>query len=158
MRHFVFAVLWLLSLPVALAAQTGEIIGRVTDQDGDAIVGAQVGIDEIARGAVTGAQGGYSLRGIPAGTYTLRVEALGHARRTDTVTVTAGATLSRDYALVREAIAVERVEVFVGSRAGHTAADELAVPVDVFPAEAIQTQGTPETSTILEELSRTAAG
>jgi iron complex outermembrane receptor protein len=101
---------------------------------------------------VTGEQGEYSLRGVPAGTYTLRVEALGHAGRTDTVTVPAGATLSRDYALLTEAIAVEAVEVFVGSRAAHTAADELAVPVDVFSSEEIETQGTPETSAILEEL------
>ena len=39
MRSFAFAVLWLLSLPVALTAQTGEIVGRVTNQEGDPIVG-----------------------------------------------------------------------------------------------------------------------
>jgi iron complex outermembrane receptor protein len=42
--------------------------------------------------------------------------------------------------------------VVVGSRARHTAAEELAVPVDVFPAEELQQQGTKETSQILQAL------
>jgi iron complex outermembrane receptor protein len=153
MRRFAFVLLWLLSLPAIAAAQTGTIIGTVTDQDGVAIAGAQVQIAGTNLGAVTDPQGRYALRGVPVGTHTVRAEALGRTARSEAVTVTAGATASRDYVLVTEAIEVEAVEVFVGSRAGHTAADELAVPVDVFSAEEVQTQGTPETSAILEELS-----
>jgi len=40
----------------------------------------------------------------------------------------------------------------VGSRARHTAAEELAVPVDVFSAEQLAQQGTSETSQILQAL------
>jgi len=40
--------------------------------------------------------------------------------------------------------------VVVGSRARHTASEELAVPVDIFPAEVLQQQGTTETSAILQ--------
>jgi iron complex outermembrane receptor protein len=42
--------------------------------------------------------------------------------------------------------------VVVGSRAWHTTAEELAVPVDVYPAEALAQQGTSETSQILQAL------
>ena len=41
----------------------------------------------------------------------------------------------------------------VGSRARHTAAEELAVPVDIFPAEQLAQQGSTETSIILQSLS-----
>ncbi|HKY60001.1 MAG TPA: TonB-dependent receptor plug domain-containing protein, partial [Gemmatimonadota bacterium] len=153
MRGFAFVLLWLLFLPALAAAQTGIVIGTVTDQDGEAIVGAQVRIVGTDLVAVTGPQGEYALRGVPVGTHTISVEALGRVGQLDAVTVVAETTAVRDYTLITEVIAVERVEVFIGSRAVHTAADELAVPVDVFSTEDIQTQGTPETSTILEELS-----
>ena len=153
MRRFAFVLLWLLSLPAFAAAQTGTIIGTVTNQDGEAIAGAQVRIEGSNLSAVTDPHGRYSLTGVPVGTHTVRAEALGRTGRSEAVTVRAGATATLDYVLVEEAIEVEKVEVFVGSRAGHTAADELAVPVDVFSAEDVQSQGTPETGTILEELS-----
>ncbi len=40
----------------------------------------------------------------------------------------------------------------VGSRARHTAAEELAVPVDIFPAEQLAQQGSTETSIILQSV------
>jgi iron complex outermembrane recepter protein len=153
MRRLAFVLLWLFSLPTIGAAQTGAIIGTATDQDGVAIAGAQVQLDGTNLGAVTDPQGRYALRGVPVGTHTVRAEALGRTARFEVVTVTAGETATQDFVLLTEAIEVEAVEVFVGSRAAHTAADELAVPVDVFSAEDVQSQGTPETSAILEELS-----
>ncbi|MGH7563796.1 MAG: TonB-dependent receptor, partial [Gemmatimonadota bacterium] len=153
MRGFAFLLLWLLFLPALAAAQTGSIIGQVTDQDGEAIAGATVRIEAMDLGSVTDNYGGFVLRNVPVGTHILRVQALGHVGRSAPVTVSADATVSQDFALFTVAIMVETLEVFIGSRAGHTAADELAVPVDVFTAEDVQSQGTPETSAILEELS-----
>src|SRR5437764_8341685 len=49
-------------------------------------------------------------------------------------------------------ISLAPVDVVVGSRARHTAAQELAVPVDVFNADDIQQQGTTETSQVLQAL------
>src|SRR5262249_39662062 len=43
-------------------------------------------------------------------------------------------------------IPMKGVEVVVGSHAPHTAADELAVPVDVYSSEKMAQQGTTETS------------
>ena len=45
------------------------------------------------------------------------------------------------------------IDVVVGSRARHTAAEELAVPVDIFPAEQLAQQGSTETSVILQAVS-----
>ncbi len=153
MRGFAFLLLWPLFFPALASAQTGSIIGQVTDQDGEAIAGATVRIEAMDLGSVTDNYGGFVLRNVPVGTHILRVQTLGHVERLEPVTVSANATVSQDFALDTVAIMVETLEVFIGSRAGHTAADELAVPVDVFTAEDVLSQGTPETSAILEELS-----
>jgi iron complex outermembrane receptor protein len=153
MRGFAFAFVLLLSLPFVARAQTATIAGRVTDQDGQPIAGANVSLEGTDLGTQTDPQGEFVLREVPAGSHTLRVEAVGHASRAETVTVAAGAEERRDYALRTEAIEVQALRVFIGSRALHSAADELAVPVDVFTAEDIASHATPETSAILEELS-----
>src|SRR5687767_12422934 len=153
MRGFAFALVLVLCLPLVALAQTGTIQGRVTDQDGPAIAGATVSLEGTGLGTKTDGQGGFALRGVPAGSYTIRVEAVGHALESESITVAEGAEVRRDYALRSEAIEVETLRVFVGSRAQHSAADELAVPVDVYTSEQIASHATPETSAILEELS-----
>jgi iron complex outermembrane receptor protein len=102
--------------------------------------------------AATDARGEYSLR-VPAGDHTLRVRALAFVPQSVTVSVTAGATVTRDFTLARQPIGLTPLVVTVGSRARHTAAEELAVPVDVFPAEVLQQQGTTETSQVLQTVS-----
>ena len=153
MRGFAFVFVLVLSSPFVAVAQTGTIAGRITNEDGDPIAGATVRLADTDLRVLTDRQGEFFLREVPAGSYALRVEALGYASRTDAISVAQGAALRQDYVLRTEAIAVEALKVFVGSRALHSAADELAVPVDVFTAEDIRTQGTPETSAILEQLS-----
>ncbi|HYO46181.1 MAG TPA: TonB-dependent receptor [Gemmatimonadota bacterium] len=153
MRGFAFAFVLVLSSPFVAVAQTGTIAGRVTAEDGEPIVGATVRLEGTDLRMLTDRQGEFVLREVPPGSYALQVEALGYASRTDAVAVAEGAELRQDYTLRTEAIAVAGLKVFIGSRALHSAAEELAVPVDVFTAEDIRTQGTPETSAILEGLS-----
>lgn len=148
-----FVVLVVLVVPHAAKAQTGAVQGRVTNDEGAPVAGASVEIEDTGLGAVTDSRGEYAIRGAPVGPRRLRVEALGYERHTSPVSVSAGATARVDVVLITRAIAVEAVEVIVGSRARHTAAEELAVPVDVFPAERIQQQGAVELSEVLEELS-----
>src|SRR2546425_7824632 len=69
------------------------------------------------------------------------------------VKVTVGQSpLTQDFTLAEQAISLSPVDVVVGSRARHTAAEQLAVPVDVFTSEDIAVQGTNETSQILQNL------
>jgi iron complex outermembrane receptor protein len=58
----------------------------------------------------------------------------------------------QDFVLAEQAISLSPVDVVVGSRARHTAAEQLAVPVDVFTSEEMAQQGTSETSQILQAL------
>ena len=68
--------------------------------------------------------------------------------------VTSGAVTTLDIALRRGAQKLQAVTVtMVGSRARHTAAEELAVPVDVFTTADIVQAGTTETGQIMANLS-----
>jgi iron complex outermembrane receptor protein len=71
--------------------------------------------------------------------------------RTATLQV-AGTTLTHDFVMSRVAVMLAPVDVVVGSRARHTAAEELAVPVDVIGTEQIARVATTETNQILQEL------
>ena len=98
--------------------------------------------------------GEYAITRVPSGTYTLRVRRLGYFAPTASVTIAEGQTVERDFLVNRAAVSLR--EVVVGSRARHTAADELAVPVDVFTPQQIQSQGTTETAQILSQLTHFA--
>lgn len=144
-------VLLFASLPAAALAQGGAIRGRVTDAGGQPLTRASILIDGSALNASSNDQGRYEIRGVPAGTYTVRVRLLGFVSQAVRVTV-ADAAVVQDFTLTEQAISLSPVDVVVGSRARHTAAEELAVPVDVFTAEEIAQQGTNETSQILQNL------
>jgi iron complex outermembrane receptor protein len=139
--------------PLTLAAQNGIIQGTVTDHNGQPLEAAAVTVEGIGFRSATDLRGAYEIRAVPAGTYTLRVRLLSYGAQQAQVTVPAGDTVRQDFSLGEEALSLDEIEVVVGSRAHHTAADELAVPVDVFTAEELQMQGSVEPSRILQELS-----
>ncbi|MGH8722361.1 MAG: TonB-dependent receptor, partial [Burkholderiales bacterium] len=154
MRRFgmLFAVpLVLVLAPAALAAQ-GVIRGRVTDAAGAPLARAQIVAEGTVLRTSSDEQGRYELRGLAAGTYSLRARLLGYTPQTARVTLDGGVA-EQDFRLAEQAISLSPVDVVVGSRARHTAAEELAVPVDVFTSEMIAQQGTRETSQILQALS-----
>jgi iron complex outermembrane receptor protein len=155
-RRFALPVLVfaaLLAAPGRLAAQSGTVQGKVTDSTGAAVVGAMISVDRSALRATTNSLGKYSLRGMPAGGVTLRVRAVGYSPVDAPLTVVAGDVVTRDITMVRTPVELAPIDVVIGSRARHTTAEELAVPVDVYTAEDIAQQGSTETSQILAALS-----
>ena len=135
-----------------LAAQSGTIQGKVTDSTGAVIAGAVVTVDHTGLRVSTSGTGKYVLRGVPAGGQTLQVRAIGFSQTSVGITVTAGDVVERDVTMARSAVELAPIDVVIGSRGRHTAAEELAVPVDVYTAEDIQQQGSTETSQILAAL------
>lgn len=138
------------------AAQSGTIQGRIVDSTGSAVIGAAVTIEQVTLRAVSDARGRYTLSSVPTGSRTVRVRAIGYLPASQTVTVSVGQTVALDFTLGRSAVELAPIQVVVGSRARHTAAEELAVPVDIFTAEEIKKLGTTETSQILAQLSPSA--
>ena len=136
-----------------LVAQDGAIRGRITDSTGAPVADVAVIVQGTALRAGSSESGEYLITRVPPGSYTVRVRRLGYAAQPAPVNVTPGQETRQDFTVVTVAAALAPVEVVIGSRAAHTAADELAVPVDVFTREQIQQQGTPEAAQILSQLS-----
>jgi iron complex outermembrane receptor protein len=136
-----------------LAAQAGIIRGTVSDSIGGPLSNVSVTVEGTNVRATSGGQGNYELRGVPAGRQTVRARLIGYQSANAPVTVAAGDAVRQDFRLRRSAVLLAPIDVVVGSRARHTAAEELAVPVDVYTAQDIQEQGTTETSQVLATLS-----
>ncbi|MGH7645481.1 MAG: TonB-dependent receptor, partial [Gemmatimonadales bacterium] len=149
----VCAAVVLAAAPRPAAAQGGIISGRVTDSTGAPLGRASVSVDGTRLGALTSDLGEYAITGVPSGSYTVRARLLGYLAAATRVVVSEGAVVRQDFQLAVRAIGLAPIDVVVGSRGRHTAADELAVPVDVYTAEELARQGSTETSQILQALS-----
>jgi iron complex outermembrane recepter protein len=141
-----------LILPASLAAQAGTIRGIVADSSESPLPNASITVEGTELRATTGGSGEYEIRGVPAGRRTVRARLIGYRAASAPVNVAANDAVRLDFTLGRSAVQLAPIDVVVGSRARHTAAEELAVPVDVFPAERLQQQGTMETSIILQSV------
>ncbi|MGH9369297.1 MAG: TonB-dependent receptor, partial [Thermoanaerobaculia bacterium] len=114
-KRFLAVALALLFLPFgfSLAQTTGDLVGRVTDEQGGALPGVAVEARSAAlqgtRTVVTDASGGYRIVVLPPGAYTVSATLAGFARVEQTVPVSLGKTATLDFRLaaaVREAIVV----------------------------------------------------
>ncbi|HET9948033.1 MAG TPA: carboxypeptidase regulatory-like domain-containing protein, partial [Longimicrobiales bacterium] len=95
----------------------GRIVGRVTDPSGAGLAGVAVlvpGEDSQLR-AVTNADGRFALDALEPGTFELRFVHLGFQERSTTVRVAAGTTMEVQARLAMAPIALEPIEVTVGS-------------------------------------------
>src|SRR5467141_4302154 len=138
-------------VPSVLLAQNGAIRGRIADAAGAPLARAAIAAEGSGLRATSDEQGRYEIRGLSSGAYLLRVRLLGYQPRTARVVVDQ-APVTQDFALAEQAISLSPVDVVVGSRARHTAAEQLAVPVDVFTSEDMTKQGVTETGQILQSL------
>jgi iron complex outermembrane recepter protein len=148
------ALTLLLASPELVQAQAqATLTGRVTSA-GVPVQGAQVSVVGTGRGSITDARGLYTVPGLAAGTVTVRVQSIGYADGEGTITLTAGQASILNLTMERQAVALERVTVSVGTRGRAMAAEELTVPVDLFTrADIIQATPQLEMANILETLS-----
>jgi iron complex outermembrane receptor protein len=138
------------TLPL-LAQATGRITGKVTSSDGGApILGATVQLVGTPFGTLTKADGSYAISLRP-GPYTLRIRQIGFTSSTQTSTVAAGQTLTRDVVLQRTATNLEAVAV-IGTRAEERTVVNSPVPVDVFTAVDLKATGRTETAQMIQAL------
>jgi TonB-linked SusC/RagA family outer membrane protein len=97
------AVLGILSLTPRLSAAqiagAGTITGTITSDAGQPVSGVQVFVPGRGIGATTDAEGHFTIRGVPPGTYQLRAQRIGFEPRSTQVTVGANQTITADFAL-----------------------------------------------------------
>ncbi len=104
--------LLLMTLPGLARAQGGTVAGEVADAaSGQPINGAQVVVEGVERGTVADGRGRFLIPGVPAGTYTVRVQYIGYRTARQEVTVVAGQTAQVRFELTVSAIALNEVVV-----------------------------------------------
>ncbi len=105
--------IFLIVLSVNLYSQTsGKLVGRVTDESGEPLIGANVILDGTTMGAATDLEGYYSIINVRAGTYTIRYRFLGFKTRVvENIRVSADQTTKLDAVLELEVIVGEEVVV-----------------------------------------------
>lgn len=110
-------------------AQTGSITGTVTQEGtGQPLSGALVELEGTNHQALSQANGRFLMLNVPAGSYTLTVQVLGHATFREQVTVAAGQPTTVNIVMSPEAIALQ--EVIVTGVVGATQKVRLPFTVD----------------------------
>ncbi len=93
-------------------AQTGKLSGRVTDENGEPLLGANVLIDVTTQGAATDFEGYYSILNIRPGTYIVNFRYIGYQTKIiQNVVINSDKTTNIDVALNSEVIEGEVVTI-----------------------------------------------
>ncbi|MEM1043572.1 MAG: TonB-dependent receptor [Bacteroidota bacterium] len=97
----ILVLLLLLGAPLAAVAQnTGKLSGRVVDDLGDPLPGANVIIGGTQLGAATDLDGNYFVIGIPVGQYDVTASFVGFQSKTvEGITISSGYTTEQDFEL-----------------------------------------------------------
>ncbi|WP_420603843.1 TonB-dependent receptor [Flagellimonas sp.] len=82
----------LIIFPLSAFAQTGNIQGTISDQNGIYVPGANVIISELSKGAITDFDGRFTILDVPSGNHTLQISYLGYATIEQNVSVENGET------------------------------------------------------------------
>jgi iron complex outermembrane receptor protein len=90
---------------------TGSIAGRIVDEDGNGIGGAQVYLERPALGTQTRSNGEYVLTRVPVGRHTLHARLLGYRPVTASVSVSANARASQNFTLARDPLQLQTMVV-----------------------------------------------
>lgn len=136
------------------AAQQGTITGVVTEQLGNTpVAGARVILGNTNRTALTNATGHYTLAAVSAGSYALRVVAVGFAAVTRTVQLEAGGSASADFTLSRAVISLDEVVVTATGEQRARESGNAITKIDLS-----QVQQTQTTSNLADVLSGRAPG
>lgn len=94
-----------------LGAQTGTITGRVTSESSAPLAAAQVVVVGSTLGTRTSTDGRYTIVNVPAGQQRVRVQFIGHRPMDQLVTVPAGGTVTQDFVMRAQALALDAMVV-----------------------------------------------
>lgn len=129
-----------------ILALQGTLTGRVTEEgSGRMLPGAQVEVVGTGLGSLSGSNGSFSIANVPVGQVEVRVQMLGYAPRTESVTIVSGQSVNLEIILRRQALALD--EVIVTGTAGGAQRRSIGNVVDrvdiasvreVSPAQNVQ--------------------
>lgn len=94
-----------------LGAQTGTIVGRVTDSRSMPLALTALEVEGTRFGATVGADGRYRITNVPTGVHSVVARRIGYVVVRQPVTVTANGEVTADFALEVAAVALDQVVV-----------------------------------------------
>ncbi len=141
------AVLFLLPMAALAQGGTGTLTGRVTSA-GEPMASAVV--SSAGRVTQTRGDGSYRLQ-LPAGRQEVRVSLLGYRALRDSVTISAGGTTTRDFALEKSVATLEAMAT-IGSRGQARTVIDAPAPIDVLSAAEIKSTGRTETAQMIQAI------
>ncbi|MEX0316249.1 MAG: TonB-dependent receptor [Allomuricauda sp.] len=89
-KYLQFLILFI--APLSFFAQTGNIQGTISDENGIYVPGANVMISALSKGAITDFDGRFTILNVPEGNHTLKISYLGYATIEQSIEVSANGT------------------------------------------------------------------
>ena len=119
----------------AVEAQTGQIVGQVTDAGSSAPLSeVQVYLPDSEIGVLSRQDGRFIILNVPAGTYEVAAERIGYASVSQQVTVTAGGSAQVSFSMMSQALGLD--EIVVTGTAGASRRREVGNSVaQINPAD-----------------------
>ena len=111
LHRFTLVFLLLFTAAFASAQTTGTISGKVTDDEGVPLQGATVEVVGTTLKATADAEGAYTIADVPAGEHTVRGSTYSYRTSESQVTVNAGQTVTQDFSLKIDLLAMEEIVV-----------------------------------------------
>ena len=112
LKIFLNSLLFSILITTSWAQEVGSIYGFITDDaSGEALIGANVFIQETGNGMATDANGYYVLQNISLGTYTLMVSYVGFELLKDTLIINEPVSRKMDLVLKEQTVILNQVEV-----------------------------------------------
>lgn len=124
---------------VAQAQQAGTITGRVTNSSTNApISAAQVSLPDLNMGTLTRDDGRFVIRQVPPGQHRITIIRIGFLSETQTIDVSAGATVNVNFRVGEQAVALDEIVVTgVGTAARRREIGNSLAQLDVAKNDAI---------------------
>jgi outer membrane receptor for ferrienterochelin and colicins len=101
----------LLAFTFAVYGQNATLSGKVSSLSGEPMDAATIVLEGTTLGGITDKNGHFTIRDIPAGTYTVKTIFLGHLTLSEEVTLREGQSLEKDFSLREDALNLEGVVV-----------------------------------------------
>ncbi|MEL6141766.1 MAG: TonB-dependent receptor, partial [Bacteroidota bacterium] len=95
----------------AVQAQNATLSGRVSNQSGEPLGAASIGLEGTYIGTTTDKGGNFFIGEIPAGTYTIKVSFIGYLSVSEEVSFETGQVVERDFSLSADVLNMEAVVV-----------------------------------------------
>lgn len=131
----IFVLACIVVAPMALAQDSGTVIGTVTREAGGGVGGVAVVINELGLAELTDANGRFAFSGVAAGTYSLSYTLGDNVSTEEGVEVTPGSTTTVDKAVDWDISFAETITVVSASRRAERVVDAPAAVTVVTEAD-----------------------